>query len=259
MSDATHPPLVLLGAQRSGTTAFAHALNKAFAANGGMFTVNGKLPYLLDRWLTPDDLAARHLRADEILHALRRHSPSGAGIEAWLARVETLLRDAARDVAEGVRTDAADLARRILTQSYRGATRWGDKYNEYLLGLARFDRIVPDARYILLIRHPSEVAASILAWTGDRPWKPHTTQAALEKWAAWHAGWLTSALPRERFRVVEYRRLCAGAETERLGAFVDLDLAPWLDTLASRRDIDRPTLPREVARVWEALQAQSHD
>ncbi|MER5891312.1 hypothetical protein ABT160_46550, partial [Streptomyces sp. NPDC001941] len=83
----TTSPVILLGAQRCGTTAFAYAMNLAFHDSGGHFTVNGKLPYLLHRWLTAQDLADRHLRADEILHALDRRPPDGAGVERWRARV----------------------------------------------------------------------------------------------------------------------------------------------------------------------------
>ncbi|MGN0116368.1 MAG: hypothetical protein ACI39M_02635, partial [Streptomyces albidoflavus] len=96
----TASPVILLGGQRCGTTALAYALNLAFDDHGGHFTVNGKLPYLLHRWLTREDLRHGHLRADEILHALDRRPPDGAGAARWRERVERSLRQAAREVAE---------------------------------------------------------------------------------------------------------------------------------------------------------------
>src|SRR4051812_36557269 len=92
-------PVFLVGAQRSGTTALASCLSAAFARRGGTFTVNGKLLYVLSRWMRPEDLHGRHLRTDEMLHALRRRSVWGVGSEQWLERAESALRAAAADVA----------------------------------------------------------------------------------------------------------------------------------------------------------------
>lgn len=253
-------PVFLVGCQRSGTTALSHALSDAFAATGGHFTVNGKLPYLLDRWLTPDDLTARHLRTDEILHALDRRPPEGVGVQFWRTRVESALRSAALDVAEGLVDDADTLADRIIAESYAGFPRWGDKYNEYLLHLPRLHRMVPQARYVVLVRHPDEVADSMLRWAGDRPWKPQTRAAAHAKWSAWNTAWLDFAatLPQDRSLVVEYHELCRGAATARLADFLELDVAPFLTGLAPRspdRRADR--LPAQVASLWDTLLART--
>lgn len=209
----TISPVILLGGQRCGTTALAYAMNLAFHDAGGHFTVNGKLPYLLHRWLGGQDLADRHLRADEILHALDRRPPDGAGVEQWRARVERSLRAAARDVAEGAAgDDPVELARRILGAAQGESPYWGDKYNEYLLHLPWFGRVLPDARYVMLVRHPVEAARSMLRWKGDRPYVPLTEEAALAKWTAWNRHWLAFApgVPAERRLVVEYHALCRG-------------------------------------------------
>ncbi|WP_329616351.1 sulfotransferase [Streptomyces brevispora] len=251
-------PVILLGSQRCGTTALAYAMNMAFHDAGGHFTVNGKLPYLLHRWLGRDDLAARHLRTDEILHALDRRPPDGAGVERWRARVEEALRRAARDVAEGAAgDDPAVLARRILTESNEGLPCWGDKYNEYLLHLPWFGEVLPDARYVMLVRHPAEAARSMLSWTGDRPWLPTSERAAVDKWTAWNGHWLEFApgIPADRRLVIEYRSLCGGEETERLEAFTGLELRPCLAGLKPRTPAAAPDadLPQETAAVWAAL------
>ncbi|OKK12191.1 hypothetical protein AMK16_32030 [Streptomyces sp. CB00455] len=250
-------PIILLGGQRCGTTALAYALNLAFHDVGGHFTVNGKLPYLLHRWLTREDLADRHLRADEILHALDRRPPDGAGVDRWRARVEDSLRAVAREVAEGTAgDDPVALARRILTESGQDLPHWGDKYNEYLLHLPWLDAVLPQARYVLLVRHPEEAARSMLRWTGDRPWLPVTRESALAKWTAWNAHGLdlVERIPRERLLVIEYQALCRGEETGRLSEFTGLDLTQALRGLSPRNPAAADgDLPQATANVWHAL------
>ncbi|MGC5009254.1 sulfotransferase [Streptosporangium sp. DT93] len=256
MSVTGAPPLVLLGAQRSGTTALAAVLDRAFDAVGGLFTINGKLPYLLHRWCTEEDLSARHLRVDEMLHALRRRPPYGRASGRWLATVEEVLREAAAEVAAGRVEDAVTFRRDLVNRAYRGATRFGEKYNEYLLELDRLDQTVPDAHWVLLVRHPAAVAASTLRWSGDRPWRPATWEAALDKWVAWHEPWLRHGRTRDPARrtVLEYDRLCAGEDLARLSAVADLDLVPIASLLARRPPPEEPEeLPPHVERVWRAL------
>ena len=258
MSAANQAPVILLGSQRSGTTALAYALSDAFAAADGIFTVNGKLMYFLHRWLTDEDLYVRHLRVDEILYSLKRRAPGGVRIEQWMEQVERVLRQAAAEVADGLHDDALALGRRIVADSYAGFARWGDKYNEYLHHLPHLSELVPDARYILLYRTPYETAASVLEWKGDRPWRPSTVEGNLEKWAAWHADalHLIDSLPSDRFQVIEYHRLCAGEETQQLSAFTGLDLEPHLRSLTPRRKpLDHPPLPPQAEEVWARLQA----
>ncbi|MEU9016621.1 sulfotransferase [Actinomadura sp. NPDC048394] len=267
--------LLLLGAQRSGTTALAHALSRAYADAGGIFTVNGKLPYLLPRWTTAADLAGRHFRADEIAHALRRRPPAGEGADRWLKGVDDVLRDAAAAAARGAHDahgaddahgpahahgapadPAAALVADIIARAYAPWPRWGDKYNEYLLDLPAVLSAVPDARLVLLVRNPLEAAASQLEWTGDRPWRPRTVEDACAKWAAWHRPWLETApgLDPDRVLVIGYRALCEGRATGRLSAFCDLDLEPYVTGLrATRPDPGTDHLPAGTARVWRAL------
>jgi hypothetical protein len=255
----TVSPVILLGSQRCGTTALAYAMNLAFDDAGGHFTVNGKLPYLLHRWLTRDDIRHRHLRCDEILHALDRRPPDGAGVTAWRARVDVGMRAAARAVAEGTAPDdPVVLARSILTGAAEGLPFWGDKYNEYLLHLPHLHDLLPDARYVVLVRHPEEVARSMLRWTGDRSWRPVTREGALAKWTTWNEAWLDFAprVPAEQRLVVEYHSVCRGEETDRLGDFVGLDLAPYLTGMRPRNSpctVDE--LPPATASVWQRLLA----
>jgi hypothetical protein len=250
------PPVILLGAQRSGTTALGSVLNAAFDAVDGVFTINGKLPYLLHRWCTQEDVCARHLRVDELLHALLRKPPYGLGAEKWLASAERALRTAAAEVAAGKINDAVALRRDVVRQAYAGASRFGEKYNEYLLELDDLEHTVPDAYWVLLIRHPAAVATSTLRWSGDRPWRPETWEAALDKWVSWHEPWLNHKCANDSSRciVLEYGRLCAGSDLARLAELVDIDLAPHASGLAERTTTQSPpTLPVHVDHMWREL------
>ena len=248
-------PTLVVGAQRSGTTALAGVLDAAFEAVGGLFTINGKLPYLLHRWCTAADLAGRHFRSDEVVHALHRRTPLGSRAAAWMLRVEAVLREAAADVAAGNVADPVELRREIVRRSYAGPTRYGEKYNEYLLEPDALIETVPDGHLVLLVRHPMDVAASMMRWTGDRPWRPRNVADALAKWVAWHEPWLANPATEDPYRctVLEYQHLCAGADLRRLADALQLDLEPHATPLVARPSVRHPRLPASVRAVWDEL------
>lgn len=250
-------PVLLVGAQRSGTTGLASVLERAFARSGGSFTINGRLPYLLDRWCRARDLAGRHLRAEEILCALHRKPPYGDGARAWTEQVGKVLARASSEVASGSWKDPDELCRWIVRESYGSVQRVGDKYNEYLLDLSVPRRMFDDPLIVLLVRDPSEVADSVLAWRGDRPWRPRTREDALDKWAAWHEPLMEDPLFQDtsRLYVADYARVCDGGLTG-LGAFLGLDLDPYTDLLNRSPRSATGKLPPPVGDLWDRLQAR---
>jgi hypothetical protein len=255
----TSGPLFLVGAQRSGTTVLAHLLSSALAEQrGGTFTVNGKLWYVLRRWLEPADLAARHLRADEIRYALGRRSPGGVGATGWLARVDTALDGAAAQVAAGrypATADAVIELSRAVADEVAAGRPWGDKYNEYVLELEHLHAVFPSARWVMVSRHPAQVAASMLRWRGPRPWNPHSLADAEAKWCVWNARWLQFRDRLEVDSVVEldYDRLCAGPDLERLERFTELDLTAARTVLIARPAAAVGPLAPPTEAVWAAL------
>jgi len=253
--------VLLTGVQRSGTTALGACLAESYHERDDLFTVNGKLLYLLQRWLTDDDLAARHLRSDEIWHALGRRRPIGPATQGWLAQVDDALRWAAQTVADaGWSGNAHELAAEILAASYGGhARRWGEKYNESMLDVAYLEATVPRARVLLLFRHPVDVARSTERWTGDRPWRPSDFQGCLSKWRAWNDTAL-AALADSGLDVlaVEHVRLCTDPLTRRRVA----DFA-GVTSAALESGLRRPEqpaaegdLPSEVDATWTALMSE---
>ena len=246
-------PIVLVGPQRSGTTALGAALSKAVATLGGCFTVNGKLPYFLRRWWTTTDAEAQHLRSDEIAHELARIPVQGNGADEWLKRAcEALLASARR--ASETKVSILHEVRRVCAEAYRQEP-WGDKYNEYLLDLPWLDAMFPNARWVFLVREPGEAVASMLAWRHDKPWNPRETAAASAKWAYWTSRWLAfrdSVAPRRRIEI-DYASLCEGHHSK-LSEFAGVDLMPFLADFR-RSTAERPWAPlsRDATEVRATL------
>ena len=234
-------PILLVGAQRSGTTALAAALSQGIASVGGCFTINGKLPYFLRRWWTAPDADAHHLRSDEVAHALGRIPELDDGEGAWLNRArEALLASAHR--AGDTKVSIVDEVRRVCAEAY-GREPWGDKYNEYLLDLPWLHAMFPDARWVFLVREPAEAVASMIAWRHDKPWNPRDARAASTKWACWTSRWLAfreAVEPRRRLEI-DYAALCEGRH-DRLSEFVGVDLTPFLTNFRCRTGA-RPWAP----------------
>lgn len=251
-------PLFVVGAQRSGTTALAHAIAEGAHRAGGCFTVNGKLFYLARRWITENDVRARHLRVDEILYALTRRRPLGYGAEEWMSRLEASLRSSALRVAEGeVGADpaaVAGLVRDIAREAY-GPGPWGDKYNEYLLELDTLNRWFPEASWLFVARQPGEVRDSVRAWAGDRPWLPRSEAAIELRWVEWNRLWLAfrSCVGAARQLEVTYGDLCNGRAADAVEAFTGMSL----DGLAAMRRPCRAesaeVMTREARDLWTRL------
>ena len=251
-------PLFLVGAQRSGTTALGHAISAAHERADGCFTVNGKLFYLALRWITADDVTARHLRADELSHALDRRPAGGAGAARWRERVETALRAAAARVADGSAETPESLIRQVAAAGYGGGP-WGDKYNEYLLDLPYLLRLYPRARWLFVYRRPAEVAASMLAWSGDRPWRPAGAEGCEAKWAEWNDRWLRfrdRLVPGNRLEL-DYDTLCTDSGLRQVSRFAGVDLPPGCMHRRQPPAAATPARHPATAEVWARLCALS--
>ncbi|WP_406167383.1 sulfotransferase [Streptomyces canus] len=237
-------PILLVGPQRSGTTALASALSEAVAAQGGCFTANGKLPYLLRRWWTDEDAAAGHLRSDEVTHALTRIAPYGTGADKWLGRVHTALLNSTRRAAQGLAAPSVTQEiRRVCAEVY-GPGPWGDKYNEYLLELPWLHATFPGARWVFLVRDPADTIASMLAWRRNKPWNPEDATAASAKWAHWTSQWLTfrDTVPARRRVELDYAALCAG-RADALSELVGTDMTAFLT------EFRRPPAQRDTSQL----------
>jgi hypothetical protein len=232
--DRLDGPVFLVGAQRSGTTALSHAVTKAFSAQGHTFTINSRLPLLLQRWCTDRDIEGRHFRADEVQETLRTYSP-GVYPGTWLERTAQALDRSAERIARGTCFEGGSIAeaRAICHDSYLegGYGQWGDKYNEYLLSLEYLDRLFPQARWIFVARRPDEVVLSMLRWSKQKSWHPQSIETCAEKWAAWNERWLSfrPTISSSRRVEVDYAALCEGQHAD-LSDLLGVDLAAYLAT-----------------------------
>jgi hypothetical protein len=257
VTTAPVPIVFLTGCQRSGTTALAVALSAAYERDGRLFTVNGKLPYVLHRWLSQSDIDGMHLRCDEIIHALRRRNPYGTAAELWLESASTALCAHAERLARddpSLPRGIDDLAVRIMADSYGADGGWGDKYNEYMTDLDALRPLLPNVKVLLLVRHPIQVAESMLAWLPRRAWCPTTSESVQVKWTRWHEQFfshpLLGSIP---LLVVDYAELATVQVSHRISDFCRLNTAIEQGALRPRHAaiVQSPLPPAD--RLWSRL------
>ncbi len=259
MTGTWQDPVLVVGAQRSGTTALAAAVRAACEQAGGRFTINARLPHLLRRWLTTEDLTGRQFRSDEVVRTLAAYGPTQAD-PAWVERTGAALDRAAGRIAAGQTADHLSEAALICRESYgAGPDRpWGDKYNEYLLDLDYLHRVFPRARWVFLARHPVEVVDSALRWNKTVAWHLASEDALHAKWAAWNRNWLAfrdRLAPSLRVEV-SYEELCRG-RIEPIEALIGLPLGRHLTHYRPRPKAGRyrssGSYPAASRAVVEAL------
>ncbi|MCM5693043.1 sulfotransferase [Sinorhizobium meliloti] len=258
MTNSAVSPIILFGFQRSGTTALAHYLSECFARNDGVFTVNGKLLYYLNRWLTDEDLRYRHFRSDEIAHSIGRIQPGGPAAEVWIEAARSALDEVAGLIAEGTELSRVDMTALILDRVYSNWKRWGEKYNELVLSISYLESVLHQPRYVFLYRNPSSVTRSMLQWSGHRPWNPREMQSAEAKWHAWNQAAYHELLRVDRVRVlyINYDELCDDSGiADELEYFIELDCADFIRSRYSRKSDRAPLsfLSGEAEQLWSSL------
>jgi hypothetical protein len=207
-SDPGPPAPFVVGATRSGTTLLRLMLDAhpdvGIPSETHFFQ---RLAKASEHWsITPDQLADKivghkrwgdfHLDEDELRERFRAIEPLN-------------LSDALR-------------AFYGLYAEKQGKTRWGDKTPGYLRYMDRIELVLPEARFVHLIRDGRDVALSVLPMN----WGPSTIQEAAELWVE------RVTLARENGRGVQhytelkYEDLVTDTEGElrRISEFLDL---PW--------------------------------
>ena len=102
-----------------------------------------------------------------------------------------------------------------------GKSRWGDKSPPYVRKMRRIDSVLPEARFIHLIRDGRDVALSLT----EVEWGPETIAEAAEKWQGWIAKARRQAKRVDHYLEVRYEDLVTDAEPtlRRVCEFVELD------------------------------------
>lgn len=159
--------------------------------------------------------------------------PGGGGVEA---AVETILRDAfwpdfgisdddfsrAVEVAE---PDGPGPLLRLFYETYatrQGKPRWGDKTPPYLDRMAAIQAVLPEARFVHVVRDGRDVALSVVPlWFG-----PDDVEEAARQWAARIAAARRSAARLTGYIEVRYEDLLADppAALKRVCEAIEL---PW--------------------------------
>jgi Sulfotransferase family len=129
------------------------------------------------------------------------------------------------ELEDALRAFAATVHRRVLALKPTAALVL-EKAPGYSLHVELIDRLVPDARYLHLIRDGRDVTASLVAagrsW--GRRWAPSGARDAAELWRAHVEGARTAAAFGDRYLELRYEDLLDRAEEQLLAAFGFLDL-----------------------------------
>jgi hypothetical protein len=204
------PAPFIVGVPRSGTTLLRLMLDAhpdlAIPAETGFGLIPGVLPPGADRDLLAHTLLAQHswqdlgIGEDELRAAL-------AAVEPW-------------SVGDGLRAVFRIYA------AHQGKPRWGDKTPTHTRAMDAIARVLPEARFVHLIRDGRDVAASVR----DLSFAPGdgSIEAIAADWrdTIVHARTLAGTL--RHYRELRYERLLTdpGAELRPLCAFLELDFDP---------------------------------
>lgn len=181
------------------------------------------------------------------LRALARRSdrvgPNGALPASAIERIRSDpgwsrldIPDAFLDTLRGF--GAREMVRRVFHRhaSDQRAYRWGDKNPRYVFHVLRIARLLPEARFIHIVRDGRDVATSLV----ESRFGPATLPAAAARWAhrvsvARRQG---SLLGPARYREISYERLVAhpGEVLQELCGYLELEYSPAMLEYMDRTD-----------------------
>jgi hypothetical protein len=94
---------------------------------------------------------------------------------------------AARMGAAGERPTASSALRAFydLYAESQGKSRWGDKTPEYALLMTRIESLLPEARFIHVIRDGRDAALSRIRWRLQRTGEPANVERLAKRWKRW--------------------------------------------------------------------------
>lgn len=163
------------------------------------------------------------------------------------------------ELVERLRERQPVTARRAIRAFYRlyaerqGKPRWGDKTPEYVLNMARLGRLLPEARFVHVIRDGRDVALSRTRWRASRGADPRPVESWARQWKRWIER-ARSQAPRldGRYLEIRYEDLVLDVEPtlRRVCEFVELDwdqvMLSYHERAGERiRELDQPLPPEE--------------
>ena len=129
-----------------------------------------------------------------------------------------------------------------------GKPRWGDKTPHYTRKMPLIERVLPEARFIHLIRDGRDVALSLM----EVHFGPEDVLSAAERWTSWIAKARRHAQRVDHYLELRYEDLVADPETllRQICDFVDL---PW-DAAMLHYHVRAPDRIEEIARDFDRPQ-----
>lgn len=236
---ASRPPFpFIVGCGRSGTT-----LLRAMLAGGGELSIPPESYFIEALWLERRRLErSGRLDVPTFLSVLA----ADPRFQAWELPIDDVARElgsGAAGVGDGVRATFRAYART------EGRDRYGDKTPIYALMVGPLAELLPESRFIHLIRDGRDVARSY----GRVPWGPRTFSAAMVRWSR-HVAAARSAgrtLGRDRYLEVRYEDVVRQPEQVlvHLCEFAEISYSPSMLRFAD--DADR-LLRNTAHRDWVA-------
>lgn len=153
--------------------------------------------------------------------------------------------------------NAADAARAFfsLYAEQHGKVRWGDKTPGYVQRMRLIERVLPEARFVHIIRDGRDVALSVV----PRSWGPATVEAAAENWRKRIESARRQAPKLGHYMEVHYEELISDTEPvlKSVCEFIDLDFEPAMLSYHERASERLAEKARDLDRPWGTVTAES--
>ena len=231
----------ICGATRSGTTLLRLMLDShpALAIPGETHFIVPMIRAMKKRRLTADELADVvvsgdrwgdfHLDEDELRERFRALEPLNSA-------------DAVREFFR-------------LYAERQGKVRWGDKTPGYVQKMRLIERVLPEARFVHIIRDGRDVALSVV----PRSWGPPTVAAAAKNWKRRIERARRQAPHLGHYLEVHYEDLISDTEAvlRQVCDFIELDFDPAMLSYHERAEERLSEKARDLSRPWGTVSAES--
>jgi hypothetical protein len=137
----------------------------------------------------------------------------------------------------------------------QGKARWGDKTPGYVQRMRLIERVLPEARFVHIIRDGRDVALSVV----PRSWGPATIAAAAENWKLRIERARRQAPHLGHYLEVHYEDLISGTEAvlRNVCEFIELDFDPEMLRYHERAEVRLAEKARDLSRPWGTVTAES--
>jgi hypothetical protein len=137
----------------------------------------------------------------------------------------------------------------------QGKVRWGDKTPGYVRSMRLIQKVLPEARFVHIIRDGRDVALSLV----PRSWGPSTFEEAAENWRRRIEAARRQQPHLDHYLEVHYEDLITDSEAvlRRVAAFVELDFDPAMLRYHERAGERLAEKARDLRKPWGTISAAS--